>query len=105
MLPANIAETMAEISLLTEQTKQNIAKDDLVAADASLLQRQQLIEHLVAMETPISVDTKSFLENLLQDDDAQIAHLEQLKSAIKSQQSNTKRSAKSINRYLDIKQF
>jgi len=105
-LSAEIAETIAKISLLTEQTKQDIAKDDLIAADASLLERQQLIEHLVALESPVlSANTKSFLEKLLQDDDVQVIHLEQLKSAVKSKQSNTKHNAKSINRYLDIKQF
>ncbi|PKH09541.1 hypothetical protein CXF93_01505 [Moritella sp. Urea-trap-13] len=99
-------ELMAQISSLSGQAKQAVIAEQLTECDQLLIQRQILIEQLVKLENPAqSPSTRTFLIQLMAADQTQIAALKNTKSALESQQIINKRSAKSINRYLTIKQF
>lgn len=98
------SELMANITALSEQAKVARAADKLADCDELLVQRQHLLEQLVNLEATLTPATHSFLTLLMADDQSQIRQLLQAKSELESQQATTKRSARSINRYLDIKQ-
>ncbi|QUM79653.1 hypothetical protein HWV01_04660 [Moritella sp. 5] len=106
MMNATDVELMAKISAISAQAKQAIIEELLAECDQLLIQRQVLIEQLVTRSNPAqSLNTHAFLTQLMADDQTQIASLKKSKLALESQQVITKRSAKSINRYLTIKQF
>lgn len=106
MMNVTDVELMAQISSLSAQAKQAVIAEQLAECDQLLIQRQILIEQLVILEHPAqSPRTRTFLIQLMAADQAQIASLKSTKSVLESQQVVNKRSAKSINRYLTIKQF
>jgi len=106
MVDITDVELMAQISSITTQAKQAIAAEAFTECEQLLIQRQVLIEQLVILADPAQyASTHTFLTQLMTDDQAQVNSLNQSKSALESQQVTTKRSAKSINRYLAIKQF
>lgn len=97
---------MEQINALSQQAKQYIIEQDLASADSVLSDRFSLIKILVESQQPsISERTRSFLQQLQIEDAKQVALLELEKSKLKSAQATTKRSAKSINQYLNIKQL
>lgn len=97
---------MEQINALSQQAKQYIIEQDLASADLVLSDRFNLIKILVESQQPaISERTRSFLQRLKIEDANQVAQLETEKTKIKSSQATTKRSAKSINQYLNIKQL
>jgi len=106
MMDVTDVELIAKISAISTQAKQAIIEEQLAECDQLLIQRQVLIEQLVMCSHPAKFpNTHAFLTQLMIDDQTQIASLKRSKSALESQQVTTKRSAKSINRYLTIKQF
>ena len=106
MMAVTDVELMAQISTLSAQAKQAIIAEQLHECDQLLIQRQVLIEQLVIQSEPAQCPvTHAFLTQLMTDDQMQITSLKRSKSALESQQMTTKRSTKSINRYLTIKQF
>ena len=106
MMDITDVELMAQISRLSAQAKQAIIAEQLHECDQLLIQRQTLIEQLVILANPAQFpSTHTFLTQLMTDDQTQIASLKRSKSVLESQQVTNKRSAKSINRYLTIKQF
>lgn len=95
-----------EISALSLRAKGLLQEDNLAGVNEALERRQQLIQQLVELEQPdITTATRTFLQGLLADDETQLTQLEQLKAEVKSQQYTTRRSIKSINRYLDVKKY
>ncbi|MFT5880074.1 MAG: hypothetical protein ACI86X_001201 [Moritella sp.] len=98
------AELMAGITALSEQAKLARAADKFADCDELLVRRQQLLEQLVNLEATLAPATHIFLTQLMTDDQHQIRQLLQAKAEMESQQVSTKRSARSINRYLAIKQ-
>ena len=98
------AELMAAITVLSEQAKVARAAEQFADCDELLVQRQQILEQLVNLEATLAPATQRFLTQLMADDQSQIRQLLQAKSEMESQQVTTKRSARSINRYLAIKQ-
>jgi len=106
MMDVTDVELIAQISALSVQAKQAITAEQLSECDQLLIQRQLLIEQLVGQSEPAQCPvTHAFLTQLMIDDQVQITSLKRSKSALESQQVTTKRSTKSINRYLTIKQF
>ena len=106
MMDITDVELMAQISAITTQAKQAIAAEKFTECEQLLIQRQVLIEQLVMLADPVQYpSTHTFLTQLMADDQTQVTSLNQSKSALESQQVTSKRSAKSINRYLTIKQF
>lgn len=106
MMDITDVELMAQISTISAQAKQAVVEEQLTECDQLLMQRQILIEQLVVLANPVQFpSTYTFLTQLMTDDQTQIASLKRSKSALESQQVTNQRSAKSINRYLTIKQF
>ncbi|MFT7680585.1 MAG: hypothetical protein ACI935_000016 [Moritella dasanensis] len=106
MMSVTDVELMAQISSLSAQAKQAVIAEQLAECDQLLIQRQILIEQLVALDNPDkSPRTRTFLIQLMVADQVQITTLKNTKSVLESQQVINKRSAKLINRYLTIKQF
>ncbi|MGC3833141.1 hypothetical protein ACPSKX_01925 [Moritella viscosa] len=104
MMDVTDVELMASISAISAQAKQAIIEEQLAECDQLLIQRQILIEQLVMRSNPAqSLNTHAFLTQLMADDQTQIASLKESKIALESQQVITKRSAKSINRYLTMR--
>ncbi len=100
------AELIAEITLLSEQAVALTQQENFDAVEQTLLGRQTLIEQLVARDPALSnADIRAFLTRLLAEDQLQINRLNRDKSDIETRQVNTRRGARSINRYLDVKQF
>ncbi|QFI36576.1 hypothetical protein FR932_01385 [Moritella marina ATCC 15381] len=99
-------ELMANIKALSADANAAISAEELTLCDELLLQRQYLIEQLVALANPAQCPrSHAFLLHIMAEDQTQITRLNTLKSGIESQQVTTKRRSKSINRYLAIKQF
>ena len=96
---------MVAINALTAQLKQARLVEDFNHCDNLLDQRQSLIELLVTMDEGLTQAVMQFLQRLLASDADEIVQLVTAQSAITAQQVAAKRSSKSINRYLDIKQF
>lgn len=106
MMAITDVELMAQISLLSDQAKLAVIAEQLTECEQLLIQRQTLIEQLVKLQSPAqSPDIHTFLTELMTADQTQIASLKSAKSVLESQQVTNQRSAKSINRYLTIKQF
>jgi len=106
MMAVTDVELMAQISSLSAQAKQAAIVEQLAECEQLLIQRQILIEQLVELEHPAqSPRIHTFLTELMAADQTQIASLKSAKSVLESQQVTNQRSAKSINRYLTIKQF
>lgn len=106
MMAITDVELMAQISLLSDQAKLAVVAEQLTECEQLLIQRQVLIEQLVKLKNPAqSPSTHTFLTELMAADQAPIAALKSAKSVLESQQVTKQRSAKSINRYLTIKQF
>lgn len=106
MMDVTDVELMTKISAISAQAKQAIIEEQLAECDQLLIQRQILIEQLVMRSNPAEFpNTHAFLTRLMADDQTQIASLKRSKSTLESQQATTKRSAKSINRYLTVKQY
>lgn len=106
MMNVTDVELMAQITSLSAQAEQAVIAEQLAECDQLLIQRQILIEQLVLLENPAeSPQIRTFLIQLMAADQTQIAALKKTKSVLESQQLINKRSAKSINRYLTIKQF
>lgn len=99
-------ELIADITLLSEQAITLTQQENFDAVDQALRRRQTLIEQLVARD-PVLDDARirTFLTRLLAEDQLQINRLNQDKSEIEARQLSAKRGARSINRYLDVKQF
>ncbi|NQZ91304.1 MAG: hypothetical protein HRT97_03045 [Moritella sp.] len=96
---------MVDITALSEQAKVALLTEDFDNCDILLQQRQQFIEQLVNLTSPLAVDTAAYLTQIITDDADEINKLTTAKLALESQQMTTKRRAKSIDRYLAIKQF
>lgn len=106
MMSVTHVELMVNIEALSTEAKQAISIDQWALCDQLLIQRQGLIEQLVILSDPaLCAETHAFLLQVMTDDQDQVMRLNTIKSNIESQQVTTKRSAKSINRYLAIKQF
>lgn len=102
----DIGVLVKEISALSLRAKGLLQDDNLAGVNEALELRQQLIQQLVELELPdITTATRTFLQGLLADDETQLTQLERLKAEVKSQQYTTRRSIKSINRYLDVKKY
>lgn len=95
-----------EVRALSLRASGLLQEENLAGVNEALERRQQLIQRLVELEQPkITMATRTFLQGLLADDETQLLQLEQLKAQVKSQQFTTRRSIKSINRYLDVKKY
>ncbi|MDX2319106.1 MAG: hypothetical protein QNK26_00740 [Moritella sp.] len=106
MMDITDVDLMSQISALSAQAKQAVIEDKLSQCDQLLIQRQILIEQLVILANPAQCPcTHAFLTQLMTDDQTQVTALKRSKSVLESQQVTNRRSAKSINRYLTIKQF
>ncbi|SQD80492.1 hypothetical protein [Moritella yayanosii] len=99
------AALMVDITALSEQAKVALLTGDFDNCDMLLQQRQQCIEQLVNLTSPLAADTAAYLTQIITDDAAEINKLTTAKLELESQQMTTKRHARSIDRYLAIKQF
>lgn len=99
------AALMADITALSEQAQVAWLTGDFDNCNMLLQQRQGFIEQLVNLTSPLAADTAEYLTQIIADDTGEINKLMTAKLALESQQATTKHRAKSINRYLAIKQF
>ena len=99
------AALMVDITALSEQAQVALLTEDFDNCNSLLQQRQEFIEQLVNLTSPLAADTAAYLTQIITDDTGEINKLTTAKLELESQQMTTKHRAKSINRYLAIKQF